>query len=147
MKVCIVYDSKYGNGKKCVEYLQHIIAAKKYDVEIFSVHETKPSSLPKADYYIFSSPTHIGSPTRKMKKFLRNLSVIKANYALMTTCIDFKTKALQKMEKILQNKGMIKASDGIKIKVNGMKGSLEEGYKQKLEEFADKMFSTYPKDA
>lgn len=137
MKICIVYDSKYGNGKKCVEYLQNIIAAKNHDVEIFSVHEIKPSSLPNADYYIFSSPTHIGNPTGKMKRFLKKLPIEQANYTLMTTCIDFKTKALQKMENILQNKGMIKASEGVKIKVNGMKGPLEDNYKQKLEKFAD----------
>jgi len=40
------------------------------------------------------------------------------------------------MEELLQPKGMTKVSNGIKIKVTGMKGPLEEGYQKKLEDFA-----------
>jgi len=121
MKVCIIYESKYGNGKKCVEHLQNIISKKGHDVETSSIREIKPSSLPRADLYIFSTPTH------------------GAKYALMATCMDAKfydrTKALQIMEALLQPKGMIKVSDGIKIKVTGMKGPLETGYEEKLDAF------------
>lgn len=138
MKVCIVYESKYGNGKKCVEYLQDIISRKGHEVEIFSIREIKPKSLPQVDFYIFSAPTHIGNPPRKMKKFLKRLE-IRGKYPLITTYLDPKTKTLEKMEEILQTKGMTKVSS-IKIKVNGMKGPLEDNYKQKLEEFATKIF-------
>ena len=58
----------------------------------------------------------------------------------MTTYMDPKTKIIQKMDEILQTKGMTKVSDGLKIKVTGMKGPLEEDYKQKLEEFATEIF-------
>ncbi len=141
MKVYIAYESKYGNGKKCVEHLQGVISKKGHDVETSSIREIKPNSLPQADLYIFSSPTHIGNPPMKMRKFLKNLEIKQegAKYALMATCMDAKfydrTKALQVMEDLLQPSGMTKASDGVKIKVTGMKGPLETGYEEKLDAF------------
>jgi flavodoxin len=138
MKIYIAYESKYGNGKKCVEHLQAFMSKKGHDVGISSVREIKPKSLPGADLYIFSSPTHIGGPPGKMKKFLKKLEIKQegAKYALLTTCLDPKTKTLQIMEELLQPTRMTKISDGIKIKVTGMKGPLEEGYQKKLEDFA-----------
>ncbi len=140
MKVCIVYESKYGNGKKCVEYLQNIIKAKGYDIDSFSIREIKPNLLPEADFYIFSSPTHIGNVPWKMRRFLKKIKPIGGiKYALMTTCINPDTKVIQKMEEILSKKGMIKISE-TKIKVKGMKGPLEEKYKEKLDAFAEEIF-------
>ncbi len=141
MKVCIAYESKYGNGKKLVEHIQTTISKKGHDVEAHSVREIKPDSLPNADVYIFSSPTHIGGPPGKMKKFLKKLEVNQdgAKYSLMATYMDPKSKTLQKMEEILQTKGMTKVSDGVSVKVNGMKGPLEEEYEEKLEEFTKKI--------
>lgn len=138
MKVSIAYESKYGNGKKCVEHLGAFMSKKGHDVEISSVREIKPKSLPGADLYIFSSPTHVGGPPGKMKKFLKKLEIKQegAKYALITTCMDDNTKTLLKMEELLQTTGMTKVSNGIKIKVTGMKGPLEEGYQKKLEDFA-----------
>lgn len=119
-----------------------IIDEKGHDVVISSIHEIKPKSVPQVDFYIFSSPTHIGSPPRRMKKFLKKLEIKRegTKYSLMTTYMDPKTKIIQKMDEILQMKGMTKVSDGLKIKVTGMKGPLEEDYKQKLEEFATEIF-------
>jgi hypothetical protein len=73
-----------------------------------------------------------------MKKFLKKAQIEgkESKYALMATYMDPKTKTLEKMEALLSPKGMTKASDGLKIKVTGMKGPLEEGYEQKLDEFA-----------
>lgn len=141
MKVCIAYESKYGNGKKCVEHLQSVISGKGHDVEIFSIRDTKPDSLAQAELYIFSSPTHAHSIPGKMKKFLRKLEMGAkgSKYAIMTTYVG-QTRSLQKMEKILLPKGMTKVSDGLEIRVLGMKGPLEDGYKQKLEEFTTQIF-------
>jgi flavodoxin len=138
MKVCITYESKFGNGKKCAHYLSGAITNKGHETEIFSIREVKPNSLPQADLYVFSSPTHVGSPPGKMKKFLKKLEINQegTKYALVATYMDPKTKTLEKMEALLSPKGMTKVSDGLKIKVTGMKGPLEEGFEQKLEEFA-----------
>lgn len=138
MKVCIVYESKYGNGKKCAHYLNGAITKKEHETEVFSIREIKPNSLPKAELYVFSSPTHVGGPPGKMKKFLKKAEIEGEGqkYALITTCMDLNTKTLEKMEALLTPKNMTKVSDGLKIKVTGMKGPLEDGFEQKLDEFA-----------
>jgi len=139
MKVCIAYESKYGNGKKCVEHLKDIIIKKGHAVDLFSVRDVKPNDLLQADIYMFSAPTQIGSPARKMKKFLKKINITQegAKYALITTHSSDETEALEKMEKILQPTGMAKITGGLKIKVTGMKGPLEEGYEEKIEAFAN----------
>jgi len=143
MKICIAYESKYGNGKKCVEHLKDVITKKSHEVKLSSVREIKPNTLPQADVYVFSAPTQIGSPARKMKKFLKKLDSTQeeAKYALITTYSSDKTGALEKMEKLLQTTGMTKITDGLKIRVTGMKGPLEEGYEEKLESFANDILS------
>ena len=140
MKVCIAYESKYGNGKKCMEYLQNVISKKGHDVELFSIREKEPTAIPSADLYIFSSPTQIGSPAGKMKKFLKKLQIPQegAKYALVTTCMSPpNTKCLQKMEKLLSTKEISKISDDLMIKVTGMNGPLDSGYEEKLDTFAN----------
>lgn len=139
MKVCIAYESKFGNGKKCAEHLKNVVEKKGHEAEISSVRDMKPESLPSADLYVFSSPTHVGGPPGKIKKFLKKMKVHQegAKYALMTTHMDPNAKTLQKMEDLIKNKGMTKVTSGLQIKVTGMKGPLEEGYEQKIEAFAE----------
>ncbi len=139
MKICIAYESKYGNGKTCMEYLADILTKGGHEIDLFSVRERGPASVPEADLYVFSAPTQIGNVAGKMKKFLKKVVIPKqdAKYALITTCMDpEKTKSLGTMEGILESKGVTKASDGLIIKVNGMKGPCEEGHQKQLEEFA-----------
>lgn len=140
MKVCIAYESKFGNGKKCVDYLHGTMIKRGHEVQTFSIREIKPNSLPQADLYVFSTPTHVGGPPGKTKKFLNKLDIKQgAKYALMTTHMDPNAKTLQKMEGLLQPKRLTKTTDGLMIKVTGMKGPLEEGYEEKLEDFATKL--------
>ena len=116
LKVFIAYESKYGNGKKCVEKLQSLISKEEHNVEVHSVREIDPNSLPQADLYIFSSPTQIGRPARKMRKFLKKLEIPQgAKYSVMVTHMDPNAKTLRFMEDLLQSKGMTKVSDGLKL--------------------------------
>ncbi len=142
MKVQIFYESKFGNGKKCVEYLGNVITEKGHEVRTSSIRNVKPNSLPNSDLYIFSSPTRMGNAHGKMKKFLKKMDIPGEGkkYALIATYADPETKALTTMEDLVKAKGLTKAIDGIKIKVNGMKGPLEDSYEEKLDEFASSMF-------
>jgi flavodoxin len=140
MKINIAYDSKYGNGKKCCEHLQNVLRARGNQTEIFNVRQTKPKQLPPADTYIFSSPTHIGGVPRKMKKFIKNLVPASgAKYTFIITYMDQNANTNEKMDALLQPKGMGRLTDGIMIKVEGMKGPLEDGFEKKLDQFAAKI--------
>jgi flavorubredoxin len=134
MKVCIAYESKYGNGKTCAEYLEKMMRAKGSHTQIYSIRDISPKSIPKADLYVFSTPTHIGGPTWKMKRFLKKLDIKQegAKYTLMTTCMDENNKSLEKMTELIEPHGLTKATDGIKIKVKGMKGPLEDDYQDRI---------------
>ena len=123
-----------------MEYLQGVMNKKGHNVEMFSIHEKEPTSIPSADLYVFSSPTQIGGPTGKMKKFLKKMRITQedAKYALITTCMNPpKTKCLKSMEKIISSKEISKISDGLMLKVTGMKGPLDSGYEDKLDTFAN----------
>ena len=54
MKYVIVYFSRYGNGKKLVEYLAGKLKEKKGAVQLFKVDEADPGAMPEADVYVFS---------------------------------------------------------------------------------------------
>lgn len=139
MKIAVAYESKYGNGKRCMEYLRDELSRDGHEVALFSVREQGPSSLPEAEVYVFSAPTQIGNVAAKMKKFLKKVEFPTegVKYALVTTCMDpQKTKSITTMEDLLLSKGVTKAADGLIIKVNGMKGPCEKGHEEQLRELA-----------
>jgi len=141
METCIIYDSKYGNGKKAAEILQQALEEKGNPVSVHPVRRVKPGKLPRADLYVFGSPTHFGRPTRRMKTFLKKLAgqQIDARYALITTCLDQSTQALDKMDDILASSSMTRATDGLKVIVEGMRGPPAEGSRQDIERFAGQL--------
>jgi flavorubredoxin len=141
VKICIAYESKFGNGKKCADHLGNVLTKKGHNVDILNMRKVKPNKLPKADIYIFSSPTHVGNAPFKVKGFLRKLEIPQedAKYALMTTCMDLNCKTTKTMEEHLEGKGMTKVTEDLKLKVEGMKGPLEEDYMNKIEEFASEI--------
>ena len=57
MKINIIYESQFGNGKKVVEELAVLLEEKDQEVALFPVAEIKPDKLPAADLYVFSTPT------------------------------------------------------------------------------------------
>jgi hypothetical protein len=79
-----------------------------------------------------------------MKKFIKKLEPkhSSAKYSVLVTYMDPNAKTVQKMEALVQPKGLTKATEGLMIKVEGMKGPLEDGYEQKLEQFAAKILGT-----
>ena len=141
MDIRIIYDSKYGNGKTAAEYLQQTLEKEGHTASVHPVRQVKPAELPPAELYVFTSPTHFGRPTRRMKTFLKKLAQqqIDARYALMTTCLDQSTQALDTMDDVLAASSMTRATDGLKVLVEGMKGPLTDGYRQDIERFAEQM--------
>jgi len=141
MNISIIYESKHGNGKQAMTYLENILRKKGYSVQIMSVHEIKPLSLPESNLYIFSAPNAFGKIVRSMRKFLEKIEIqnSSAHYILVNTCLDpssSQDKGLEQMEEILSKKNISKLSEGLKLKVMAIKGPLETGYEKKLDEFA-----------
>lgn len=141
MKIVISYSSKFGNGKKCVEELKDILEKSDNDVEIFSISQTDPDTLPEADLYIFSSPVRKFMLPRETKVFLKGFKPKKedAKYALMTTHGLAKPMAFKRMDRILGKKTLDKVTDGFAAKVLGTEGPLEDAYRKKLEDFAEEI--------
>ena len=141
MNISIIYESKHGNGKQAMTYLENILRKKGYSVQIMSVHEIKPHSLPESNLYIFSAPNAFGKIVRSMRKFLDKIEIknLSSHYILVNTCLNpssSQDKGLEQMEEILSKKNISKFSEGLKLKVMAIKGPLETGYEKKLDEFA-----------
>lgn len=141
MKINIIYESQFGNGKKIVDELSKILKSKKHDVESFSAKDTSPYKLPIADLYIFSSPTRKFALPPEMSNFLDkfNPPTKYVKYALMTTYLDPRVIALKKMTAKLDKKEIKKAADDFKVRVVGLKGPIKEDYMDRLAIFAEKL--------
>jgi len=141
MNYAIIYWSRYGNGKKIVDYLTGKLNEKSIETKIFKTSEANPSAMPEADLYVFSAPTEAFNVQNNMKNFMKNLEGMEEKkYGIINTHRMKKSK-LKKMEKILSNKKMIKVAE-IDFQVgDGSKtgNGLKEDWKAKIEEFAEKL--------
>jgi flavorubredoxin len=150
MNISIIYESKHGNGKQAMTYLENILRKKGYSVQIMSVHEIKPHSLPESNLYIFSAQNAFGKIVRSMRKFLEKIEIKNSNaqYILVNTCLNpssSEDKGLEQMEEILKTKNISKLSEGLKLKVMAIKGPLEAGYEKKIDALAQTIQSSLKK--
>ena len=141
MKINIIYESQFGNGKKLVDDLAEILRSKNQDVKIFPVKNITPDEVPVADLYIFSSPTRKFTLPPEMSNFLENFKPPSKHvqYALLTTYLDPRTIALKKITAKLDQKEMKKAADDFKVRVAGLKGPVKEDYMCRLKIFAEEL--------
>jgi menaquinone-dependent protoporphyrinogen IX oxidase len=143
MKFVIVYSSRYGNGKKCVDVVEQQLKTKGHGIQVTNAKDAKPEALPPADMYIFSAASEKFSLQTWMKKYIKNLPEMQGQkYALMSTHGMDRTIGLNKMEKILTVKKKMSLVSKIDFKVEGDvnegKG-LPEGYEGKLKEWINKI--------
>ena len=107
MRANVAYESKFGNGKQCAPRMAEMIRERGAEVQVFSVREARPGSIPAGDHYAFSTPTHANRPSGRMKRFLRKLDPMPGTgFALITTHASPNTNALEGMKAILEEKGM-----------------------------------------
>lgn len=153
MNIEYFHASKFGNGARVAEEFKKIMTARNVTVNVHHVQDLRPKDLPPADLYVFSSPGRIGKPISSMRRFLKKVELPPGTkYAILTTegapQPDKKTgrmpteeertkyqRIIPKMNEALQAKGLSKILDG-KIHVTGIKGPLENGWQEKVEEFA-----------
>jgi len=142
MKYVIVYFSRFGNGKKLVERLAGKLKEKNGTVQLFKVDEVDPGAMPEADVYVFSAAAEALSLQRDMKTFMNNLKGMDGrNYGIINTH-GMKKNRLDKMEKILSKKNMVKLA-GVEFHVEGNNvqtgNGLPSGWEARVDEFAGKL--------
>ena len=141
MKYVIVYWSRYGNGKKVVDYLAGKFKDKKIETHIFKTDEADPTTMSDADLYIFSAPTEAFNIQKSMRNFMKNLrGMEEKKYGIINTH-GMKKDRLYKMENLLSKKKMVKVA-GVDFQVGkdaNTGNGLMKGWEAKLDEFAGKL--------
>ena len=142
MKYVIVYWSRFGNGKKLVDYLAQTLKEKKGETQLFKTDEADPAAMPEADLFVFSAPTEAFSIQRDMKTFMKKLKGMEGKkYGIINTH-GMKKDRLEKMEKLLSKKKMIKVANvEFHVEADGVQtgNGLMKGGEGKLDEFAGKL--------
>ena len=154
MRIEYLHASKYGNGVMVAEEFSQQMAARGVTVDVHHIREVRPNELPPADLYLFSSPGRFGKPIGGMRRFLKRVTLAAGTkYAILTTEAaprpDKKTgrvlteeeeqargqRVRPIMNEILRGKGLVELAED-KVRVTGLKGPLEQGWQQKVEDFA-----------
>ena len=156
IKIEYLHASKYGNGAKVAAEFEQQMALMGVVVDVHHIREVRPTELPPADLYLFSSPGRFGKPIRGMRRFLKKVKLpAGTRYAVLTTEAapksDKKTGRLPTedelakfqrvrpiMNEILQGKGLVKVAED-KVLVTRLKGPLEEGWQRKVQAFATRI--------
>jgi flavodoxin len=141
LKFAIVYWSRYGNGKKIVDYISNKLTTKKIETNVFKTDEADPSNLPEADLYIFSAPAEAFNIQRNMRNFISNIEGMDGKkYGIINTHA-MKKNRLYKMENLLSKKNMVKVA-GVDFQVGKEANSgngLMSDWESKLDEFINKL--------
>jgi flavodoxin len=141
MNYVIVYWSRYGNGKKIVDYLSEKLNEKEVKTQILKTDEADPTSMPKADLYIFSAPTEAFNIQNNMKNFMKKLEGMEEKrYGIINTH-GMKKNRLPKMEKLLSKKNMVKVAEvDFQVGTDAKSGNgLMNGWEADLDEFVGKL--------
>ena len=141
MKYCIVYWSRYGNGKKIVDYVEQKLSEKNHEITVFNTDEVDPSSMPDADIYVFSSPAEAFRVQKNMRTVMKNLKGMDGKkYGIINTH-KMNRNWLGSMEKMLFKKDMEKlAAVDFKMgkEVNEGKGLMED-WQSSLNDFINNL--------
>ena len=141
MNYVIVYWSRYGNGKKIVDYLAEKLNEKEGKTKILKTDEADPTSMPQADLYVFSAPTEAFNIQNNMRNFMKNLKGMEEKrYGIINTHA-MKKNRLYKMEKLLSKKNMVKVAEvDFQVGKDAQTGNgLMKGWDAELDEFAGKL--------
>ena len=146
-KVLVAYESRYGNTKLVAEKIvEGIKEVEGIETVLSELKEVDPNKIPDYDVILIGSPNRFGGPTKGVKKFidkLGNLPLEEELFAVFDTyCLeeDFE-KAVKKMEKRINEKIPVlqQIASGLSIKVQGMKGPIQEKELPKCKDFGNKI--------
>jgi flavodoxin len=144
MDLVIVYWSRYGNGKRIIDYLTKNLEKKGAKTQVFKTDEADPAAMPKADLYVFSAPTEAFNIQKNMRSFLKKLQEMEdKKYGIINTH-GMKRDWLNKMEKLLSKKKMIKVA-GVDFQVGkdaNTGNGLLEGWETKVDGFTENLLQS-----
>lgn len=155
MNIEYYHASKYGNGATVAEEFKKQMCARGVTVNVHHVRDIRPTEIPPADLYLFSSPGRFGKPIGDMQNFLKKVKLpTGTKYALIATELCPKPDNVKRiptedelgkcqrilpiMNQILKEKGLLKIAED-KIFVTGIKGPLEEGWQKEVEAFVSQI--------
>jgi len=145
-KVIVVYESKYGNTKRAAEtIIEGMKEISGIEAVLSEPRAVDKSKLADFDAIVIGSPTHIGSATRGIRKFVGNLGKLKLDGKLVAIfALHMEPeigRVVGKLEKQIGEKapGLKIAVPGLSIRVEGMKGPIAEGELPKCKEFGVKI--------
>jgi len=145
-KVIVVYESKFGNTKRVAETIaEGMREISGVETVVSELKKVNLNQLTDYDAIVIGSPTHIGSATRGIRKFVGNLGKLKLDGKLVAIFDLHMTpgagRVVGKLEKQIGEKapGLKIAIPGLSIRVEGMKGPIAEGELPKCKEFGIKI--------
>jgi len=145
-KVIVVYESKFGNTKLVAETIaEGMREVSGIETVVSEPKAVDQSKLADFDAIVIGSPTHIGSATRGIRKFVGNLGKLKLDGKLVAIfALHMEPeigRVVGKLEKQIGEKapGLKIAVPGLSIRVEGMKGPIAEGELPKCKEFGVKI--------
>jgi flavodoxin len=140
MRVIVVYDSSYGNTEKiALAICSGMKEVGLSDVVCKRADATAPEDFKQADAWVVGSPTHIGGPTGEAKKALKIASRSgakgKKGASFDTRMANAPKGAAEKLESMMEGKGIVILQKGEGFIVTGMKGPLVNGEEAKAVSF------------
>ena len=146
VRVCIVYDTRYGNTKLVAETIgEGLRDVEGIQTAISDIEGVDLETLYGYDAILIGSPNHYSGPTKGVQNFIDNLSGHNLEgkaYAVFDTFVGkdsdfFLGKAARKMEKRIGEKvpDLKQLTPGLSIRVGGTKGPIVEGELPKCRDF------------
>lgn len=150
VRVCIVYDTRYGNTKLVAETIgEGLRDVEGIQTAISDIESVDLESLEGHDAILIGSPNHYSGPTKGVQSFIDNLSGHNLEgkaYAVFDTFVGkdsdfFLGKAARKIEKRIGEKvpDLKLLTTGLSIRVGGTKGPIVEGELPKCRDFGRKI--------
>lgn len=137
MKVLVMHDSRYGNGKKVAESIAEGLRESGHEVEVAEAGQVKRLDLSGFGAFVLGTPIRIGSPTWRAGGAVKRIGKVCSGKA----CVAFITQAdpklwgLPRWEAKLAPLGLQKLMDGKGFHVKSPRGPLDDGELPRAKEF------------
>ena len=138
MKVLIVHDSRFGNGKEIAKAIAQGLRHEGSEVAIVPAREISTIRPGDYDIFVLGCPTRMGGPTFRSGgaiKYIGKNGGEGRPYTTFTTCCRKDQKTLSKMDKTAGKARLKRLMDGRIYMCSGSKGPLNRGSVEDAEAF------------